>query len=84
MTVNLGDIVQYQPADPSAAPIPAIVMTVHEDGKADVKALNGYCLGMTDVEKVDFSDEVAPGKVSKLGAKPKESKDAPKAKSEAK
>lgn len=75
---------QYQPADPSATPVAAIVTTVHEDGKADIKTFNGYCQGMTDVENVEFADDVVPGKVSKLGAKPKETKEAPKAKSESK
>lgn len=77
LPVNLGDIVQYQPPDPNAAPVAALVMTVHADGKADLKTFTGYCLGMQDVQNAEFSDDVELGKVSKLGAKPKVPKDAP-------
>jgi hypothetical protein len=77
LPVNLGDIVQYQPPDPNAAPVAALVMTVHKDGKADLKTFTGYCLGMQDVQNAEFSDDVELGKVSKLGAKPKVPKDAP-------
>ena len=82
--VNLGDIVQYQPVDPTAAPLAALVIAVHDDGTADMRTFLGYCQGTMDVQNVAFSDAAEAGKVSKLGAKPKEAKDAPKAKSEAK
>lgn len=80
-SVNLGDIVQYQPQDPTAPAVAALVIGVHDDGTSDMRAYLGYCQGTMDVQNVQFSDEVAPGKASKLGTKPKEAKDAAPAKS---
>jgi hypothetical protein len=73
--VNLGDIVQFQPADPNAAPVAALVIAVHDDGTSDVRAFLGYCQGTQDVQNVDFSAAARVGKVSKLGAKPEDAEE---------
>jgi hypothetical protein len=70
-TFSLGDLVQYQSPEPGASALAALVITVHENGKADLRVFNGYTLGTMDVQNVEFSDSVEPGKASKLGAKPK-------------
>jgi hypothetical protein len=70
-TLSLGDMVEYLSADPKATPLAALVIAVHEDGKADLKVFNGYALGTMDVQNVEFSETVEPSKASKLGAKPK-------------
>jgi hypothetical protein len=70
MAVTLGQIVQFQPRDPSEPARAALVTNVHEDGTADLTIFNGYTLGTTDATKVDFSASAAYGKASPLGATP--------------